>query len=138
MVGIVNEPVVELEKGKVNFGPLLIGGKAKETLLLLNQEHIPFAFHFDKSTIQGEEAYGDSLNVNPVSGIIEPNSQVPIDITFSPKTEMEYNYNLICNIKRKNRPLVLNIKGIGYTIKHKVFVETTPIIHLEPCNLNFE
>ena len=29
---MVNEPVVEFEKGKINFGPLLIGGKAKETL----------------------------------------------------------------------------------------------------------
>jgi hydrocephalus-inducing protein len=34
---------------------------------------------------------------------------------------MGYNYNLICNVKKKARPLVLNVKGVGYTIHHSVF-----------------
>ena len=46
----------------------------------------------------------------PVSGVVEPNASISIDVTFTPKAELEFNYNLICNIKRKNRPLVLNIK----------------------------
>jgi hydrocephalus-inducing protein len=34
---------------------------------------------------------------------------------------LHYNYNLTCNVKRKARPLVLNVKGEGYKIHHSVF-----------------
>ena len=37
--------------GKVNFGPLLIGGKNKEIVRLKNLEDIPIAFNFDKTTV---------------------------------------------------------------------------------------
>lgn len=36
VVGTVIEPNVVMEVGKVNFGPLLIGGKGKETIHLAN------------------------------------------------------------------------------------------------------
>jgi hydrocephalus-inducing protein len=36
---------------------------------------------------------------------------------------MVYNYNLLCNIKRKARPLVLNVKGEVYKIHHSVFAD---------------
>ena len=39
-----------------------------------------------------------------------------MEILFQPKYELNYNYNLICNVKRKARPLVLNVKGEGYKI----------------------
>lgn len=40
---------------------------------------------------------------------------------------MNYNYNLICNIKRKARPLVLNVKGEGYKIHHSVLAGSTRV-----------
>lgn len=30
---------------------------------------------------------------------------------------------MICNVKRKARPLVLNVKGEGYKIHHSVFAD---------------
>lgn len=36
MVGTVKEPNVFFEMGKINFGPLLIGGKNKEVVSIKN------------------------------------------------------------------------------------------------------
>ena len=44
VVGRVNEPNVLLGSGKIKFGPLLLGGKNREIVQLINQEHIPFSF----------------------------------------------------------------------------------------------
>lgn len=82
MVGQVKEPQVIFDVGKVNYGPLLIGGKNKEVVNLKNLENVPIAFAFDKDSIKGENEYGDSLIVTPMSGVIKPNSDQPIEITF--------------------------------------------------------
>jgi hydrocephalus-inducing protein len=56
-----------------------------------------------------------------MSGVVPPQGELPIEVQFSPKLELTYNYNLVCNVKRKARPLVLNVKGEGYKIHHKIF-----------------
>jgi hypothetical protein len=58
--------------------------------------------------------------VSPISGPIAPNSQVPIQLTFLPKIETNFNYNLLCNVTSKKEALALNIKGIGYKLHHEV------------------
>ena len=118
VVGRVVEPNVLFETGKIKFGPLLLEGKNREIVNMINQEQIPFSFNFSKESAKGSTEYGDSLRVNPMSGVVAPQSQIPIEILFQPKYELTYNYNLICNVKRKARPLVLNVKGEGYKIHH--------------------
>ena len=120
MVGEVNDPNVFIDVGKVNFGPLLLKGKNKETVHIKNLEHIPFSFTFDKDSISGDPEYANSLVVSPMSGVIRSDGQVAINITFQPRIETEYNYNILCNVKQKARPISLNIKGIGYTLHHSV------------------
>lgn len=61
VVGKVTEPNIMFESGKLKFGPLLISGHNKETIKIINQEHIPFAFNFSKESIRGSSDYGDSL-----------------------------------------------------------------------------
>ena len=58
---------------------------------------------------------------------------------FKPQKETEYNYNLVCNVKKKARPLVLNVKGDGYTIHHTVFIDKKKAEGKfgEPARLNF-
>jgi len=58
-----------------------------------------------------------------MSGTVPAQSQVPVEVLFQPKYELNYNYNLICNVKRKARPLVLNVKGEGYKIHTKLVLE---------------
>lgn len=64
--------------------------------------------------MKGNPDYGDSLKVLPMSGTVPALGELPIEISFVPKYELTYNYNLVCNLKRKARPLVLNVKGEGY------------------------
>jgi len=81
-----------------------------------------------------------------MSGVVPPQGELPLEVTFSPKFELTYNYNLVCNVKRKARPLTLNIKGEGYKIHHKVFagepqrVEVSSLAQIEkaqPFPLDF-
>ena len=52
-----------------------------------------------------------------------------VQVVFKPRFDLSYNYNLVCNVKRKMRPLVLNVKGVGYTIHHAVYAgeQTIPL-----------
>ena len=116
------EPKVFFEVGKVDFGPLLLKGKNKEVIKLKNLDHLPYHYNFAKASIRGESQYGDSLHVTPVSGVVLGDSEVPINITFKPKIEGHYNYNLICKVAQKPSPLILNVKGIGYMLHHSVHI----------------
>jgi hydrocephalus-inducing protein len=107
--------------GKVNFGPLLLGGKNKETIKLRNLEDVSIPFSFLKESVRGDVEYADSLIVHPMSGIINADSDVNIEVIFTPKVEKSFNYNLICNVKRKSIPVSLNVKGIGYILHHNVY-----------------
>ena len=49
-----------------------------------------------------------------MSGVVKANSDQTIEITFAPKEEKSFNFNILCFLKRKSRPISLNIKGIGY------------------------
>jgi hydrocephalus-inducing protein len=140
IVGRVNEPNVLLETGKIKFGPLLLQGKNKEVVKIVNQEHIPFAFSFARESIRGSPDYGEgALRVVPSSGVVPALSDLPIEIHFQPKHEVKYNYNLTCNVKRKARPLILNVKGEGYKIHHTVFADEPrrEAKAGEPFNLDF-
>lgn len=82
MVGRVIEPNVLFDSGKIRFGPLLLQGKNKETVKIINQEEIPFAFNFVRDTIRGSGDYGDSLKVSPMSGVVPPQGELPIEVQF--------------------------------------------------------
>lgn len=56
--------------GKINFGPLLIGGKNKEIVGIKNLEDVPLTFTFDKESVKGELEYSNSLSVEPMYGVI--------------------------------------------------------------------
>ena len=43
-------------------------------------------------------------------------SRLPIQIRFTAAQEREYSFNLLCQVKRKLKPLVLNVKAQGYAI----------------------
>lgn len=82
VVGRVNEPNVLFETGKIKFGPLLLQGKNREVVSLINQEHIPFSFSFAKESVKGSPDFGDSLRVSPMSGVVPAQSEVPVEVLF--------------------------------------------------------
>ncbi len=79
-------------------------------------------FPFSKIFFKGDPEYADSLNVLPLSGVVKANGEMNLELTFAPKVERIYNYNLICNLKRKSRPVSLNVKGVGYILNHNVYL----------------
>ncbi|RLN87341.1 hypothetical protein BBJ28_00008070 [Nothophytophthora sp. Chile5] len=114
-VGTTTEPRVILDRGSVNFNTLLIGTKTSQSIALVNQEHIPFNFVFDKASLDfaGEVP---ALLVHPLSGVVPPNGRTTIEIEFIPTEEKAYSFNLNCIVKRKPTRLSLNVKGEGYSI----------------------
>ena len=70
IVGSVKEPNVFFDMGKINFGPLLIGGKNKEVVSIKNLEEVPLTYNFDRNSVRGEIDYSSSLVVEPMQGVI--------------------------------------------------------------------
>lgn len=126
VTGSVTDPNIIFDVGKINFGPLLVGGKNKEIITLKNLEDVPLTFNFERDSYQNAEM-GDSLIISPLQGTVKPMSDQPIEIQFVPKVEREYNYNLVCNVKRRARPVTLNVKGIGYVLHHSVLLNSIPV-----------
>ncbi len=114
IVGEVKDPRISLGRAHVNFRQLLIDAHATETVQLINEEHIPFAYAFDVSLFDQDGP--NPIKVSPAKGVIGANSKIPIEITFTPQAEKEYNINLECNINNKPQKISLNIKGEGYTV----------------------
>lgn len=94
-------------------------------MILKNLEDVPIAFQFERDSVRGDPEYGDSLHVAPMSGVVRPLGDQPIEIQFAPKVERDYNYNLVCNVKRRSRPITLNVKGTGYVLHHSVMLQQT-------------
>lgn len=123
LIGYATEPNVYINQSGVNFKSVLVGRHAKEVVNIVNDELIPFSFNFnDNSTEMGNEGL-PVLKFNPTSGTVAPQSESPIEISFSPPSEKLYNFNLVCNIRKKPSPISVNVKGEGYKIHESLSVE---------------
>lgn len=54
------------------------------------------------------------IEIVPESGLIPANSKTSLKILFYPQEESKYNFNILCDVKKKSKKLSLNIKGEGY------------------------
>ena len=45
---------------------------------------------------------------------------------FAPKVSQSFNYNINCEVMRRNRPICVNVKGIGYVLSHSVYLVGKP------------
>ncbi|KXZ49496.1 hypothetical protein GPECTOR_21g722 [Gonium pectorale] len=129
LVGLVSEPRVMLDRPSINFGQILIGCKGHATVTLVNSEHLPFHFAFDKTTYDATDelvkATGQPPMVvlEPSSGTVPAQGSVTISATFTPRLERDINYNVLCTVKNKPTRLALNIKGEGTAIHESLQLE---------------
>ena len=129
LVGLVSEPRVMLDRPSVNFGQILIGCKGHATLTLVNNEHLPFQFAFDKNSYDATEELIKATGLRPVvelepsSGVVPAQGSVSIAATFTPRLERDINYNLLCTVKNKPTRLTLNVKGEGTAIHEALQLE---------------
>ncbi|KAJ3416712.1 hypothetical protein HDV05_000542 [Chytridiales sp. JEL 0842] len=110
------EPNVYMDKVSLNFKSLLVGRQVKETVRLINSESIPFAFNFNETSFELGNDGTPVLRFSPTSGTIGGRSEIPIEIIFCPCAEKTFNFNLLCNVKKKPTPVSINVKGEGYEI----------------------
>lgn len=115
LVGSTREPDIALDRSHLNFKALLIGREAVETVYLINNENLPFNFHFLEDSCHSE-GYASHLVVEPMAGQIPPKSRLAINLYFAPTSEKEVNFNLVCKIQRRVMPVTLNVKAEGYTM----------------------
>lgn len=71
--------------------------------------------------------------------MVAPHSKAAIELLFKPQEEVQYNFNVSCEIKRKPNKLSLNIKGEGYAVHPLVQLEQaddvtggTKLVQLRP------
>lgn len=55
LAGNVIEPRVAFDLPSINFGKVLLGARSKSVVKLVNQEHLPFKFAFNKATYEASE-----------------------------------------------------------------------------------
>lgn len=127
LVGIIKEPGVALDRMRHNFGPLQIGQTARETLQLINSEHLPFSFSFETASFAaGPAGTASVINIEPASGVVGPSSTLPLCLSFAPALEKHFNFNVELKVKNKPAPLVLNVKGEGYAIHDSMQLQAAP------------
>ena len=73
--GLVKDPNIFFDVGRLNFGPLLLQGKNIETIHIKNLESIAFNFKFSKASIHKNPEYANSLEVIPLEGTVKANSE---------------------------------------------------------------
>ena len=63
---------------------------------------------------------------------------MPVNIYFTPNSDKEVNFNVVCTVKRKTLPLTLNVKAEGYSMDCMVLCEdsTGTKIELSADSLN--
>merc|ERR1719326_540432 len=122
VVGQVKEPRVGINVPSHNFGSLFVGAVQRKTVRVVNKEHIPFSFEFrwDPAEMSSSDP---PLKIFPMRGTVGPESSAEVELIFEPHTEDIYNINLICDVKRKQDPVLLNIKGKGYKLHHMLTVD---------------
>ncbi|XP_074644164.1 hydrocephalus-inducing protein homolog [Tubulanus polymorphus] len=122
LVGETKEPRVTLDRSHFNYKSLLIGHEALETVHVINNEDTSFHFAFVERTCFSA-GHASHITVEPMNGIVPPKSMFPINLYFTPTTDNEVNFNLICNVKRKTQHLSLNVKAEGYTMSSLLMCE---------------
>lgn len=128
--GTVNEPKVAFSTSRIDFSNVMLGGEGgTEIIYLENDDHLPFNFAFDRMSLQNLDGpSGTILQINPKSGVVPPHAKCAIEFTFKPTEEILYNFNIVCDVKRKPNKLTLNVKGEGYAVH--------PILQLEQSNVS--
>ena len=50
-------------------------------------------------------------------------NRLPIHVSFVATQEIEYNFNLQCQVKKKPSPIILNVKAEGFLITYALHYE---------------
>jgi hydrocephalus-inducing protein len=122
LLGEVSEPKIVFDRSYVMFKPILVGLHGLETVHLINQENKQFTYQFDSNSCY-TEGRSTVLLVEPLSGLIEPNTRIPISLKLTTKEAKQLAFNLKCHLSCSTRPLHLNVKAEGFSMQTSLYCE---------------
>lgn len=122
LVTHVKDPDILLDRSHMRFKPVLINHKISEIVYLVNNEPKPFQFTFDEGSYFSG-GIPSKLCIEPMKGILPPNSRLPITFTITPLNEKLINFNILCKVVGKLSHLQLNIKSEGYAMSCAILYE---------------
>src|SRR5690242_7510847 len=108
LVGQATEPNVFVDRPSLNFKSVLVRRQVKEVIKLINNESIPFAFTFGETSFEMSHEGAPVLRFSPTTGTVGGKSEQLIEVIFVPSAEKMFNFNLVCNVKKKPSPLTIN------------------------------
>ncbi|XP_063716545.1 hydrocephalus-inducing protein homolog isoform X4 [Symsagittifera roscoffensis] len=123
LVGTTSEPTVRFERSHLSFRSILVGEQSHELIHLENDEDFPLSYSFDAESIY-TEGRGAMIGIMPIAGVIPPKSRAPLDLFFTAPSDKEYNFNLICRVKHRREPLMLNVKAEGFSVRADLVCES--------------
>ena len=92
LVGHVSEPKVLFERSHITFKQLLIGKQGREVVHLINQEKQQLTFQFDQTSCY-TEGRSAVVIIEPSTGVLEPDSRMPITLSFQPREQRTHTFN---------------------------------------------
>ncbi|KAG9391445.1 Flagellar-associated PapD-like [Carpediemonas membranifera] len=135
VLGFPSEPDVSVNRSSINFGSLLIGSEQEQVkaVTLTNNSEMTLSFRdFAVQLARGDKT-PPAVTIEPAEGHIDANSSVELAIKFRPTEEREYNYQIVGRVDRKETPISINVKGVGFAV-HEELILAGP----EPVKLRYD
>jgi hydrocephalus-inducing protein len=122
LIGDVSKPKVVFDRSHVLFKPLLIGMLGHETVNIINQENKPFEFKFDTNSCY-TEGRSEVVLIEPCNGTVGALSRIPIKLSLKPRDQRQLVFNLKCMLSNSSKPMLLNVKGEGFSMQTTLYCE---------------
>eukprot|EP00768_Dysnectes_brevis_P004649 gnl/Dysnectes_brevis/3364_a4233_301.p1 GENE.gnl/Dysnectes_brevis/3364_a4233_301~~gnl/Dysnectes_brevis/3364_a4233_301.p1 ORF type:complete len:1450 (+),score=663.85 gnl/Dysnectes_brevis/3364_a4233_301:69-4352(+) len=115
VLGRATEPLISLSSTKLVFKPTLVGRRDSRTIVINNQEGIPFAFRVRTAGLDSR-----TVLITPTEGVVPGHSRTELTITVEPHSAGKVNKNVVIDFPKKATPLHFNLKYEGFTLKHTI------------------
>ncbi|KAL0273824.1 UNVERIFIED_CONTAM: hypothetical protein PYX00_006405 [Menopon gallinae] len=115
-VVIAQEPIMYFVPNNLIMSPTSVGGMVSGWVNLVNEDDVSSDFFF-----QPDSLYADGrlnfVKVQPMSGKIEPKSEMNFKITFIGKTGGKILFKLKCKLKKLQNPVVITVETTTYAVE---------------------
>uniref|UniRef100_T1J489 HYDIN/VesB/CFA65-like Ig-like domain-containing protein n=1 Tax=Strigamia maritima TaxID=126957 RepID=T1J489_STRMM len=120
IAGIVREPEVFASCSAITIGPLLKGQSNERNFDLINHDdcRMDFSFVPESCYTSGRQMH---LQINPMTGVIPPNSRNHVRVNFKAIAAGHFNFTLFCNLPKRSTPIKINVKVMVYEMKLLVY-----------------
>uniref|UniRef100_A0A5K3EYJ4 ASH domain-containing protein n=1 Tax=Mesocestoides corti TaxID=53468 RepID=A0A5K3EYJ4_MESCO len=109
VVARTRDPIVAFDRGHVSLEKVPLGQSVEAHLYIVNAEEMPLEFKFEDGSFGCNESV-DKLLISPIKGTLLPTGKYPIRVKFRPTEDRRCNFNVLCKVENRQRPLHLNVK----------------------------